>query len=167
MKSLGTEQLGCDRRILKAFYTQYVAVLLIILVFTVGAFQRTTGTSPPAVEPIAVIEEPPLIGALEIAQDFDDAGQLAGDTSQLQAVSTLLEEHDVRAVVTVASHNKDHETDLVDIENSLARLHSLERFFMEQGISDAAVSFVIGGPLARSGMVAIHFEGVHHDNLPL
>ena len=167
MRSLGTEQLGCDRRILKAFYTQYVAVLLIILVFTVGAFQRTTGASASVVEPIPVVAEVPSIGALELELDFNDAGQLIGDTSQLQAVSTLLEEHDVRAVVTVATHNKGQGTDLVDIEDSLARLGSLEEFFFSQGLSDTAVSFVVGGPSARTGKVAIHFEGVHHDNLPL
>jgi hypothetical protein len=167
MKSLGTEQVGCDRRILKAFYTQYVAVLLIILVFTVGAFQRTTGASASVIEPIPVKEELSPIGTLEIELIFDDAGQLIGDTSQLQAVSTLLEEHDVRAVVTVATHNKGHGTDLVAIEDSLARLESLEKFFLGQGLSEATVSFVLGGPEARIGRVAVHFEGVHHDNLPL
>lgn len=167
MKSLGTEQLGCDRRILKAFYTQYVAVLLIILVFTVGAFQRTTGRSAAVVTPIPVIAEPSPIGALEVAQDFDDAGQLIGDTSQLQAVSTLLAEHDVRAVVTVAAHNGERHSDLASIEDSLARLESVERFFLAQGLLESEVTFVVGGPAARSGKVAIQFEGVNNDKLSL
>ena len=167
MKSLGTEQVGCDRRILKAFYTQYVAVLLIILVFTVGAFQRTTGASASVIKQIPLEEELPPIGVVWIELNFVDAGRLIGDISQLQAVSTLLGEHDVRAVITVATHNKGHGTDLVDIEDSLARLESLEKFFVGQELSEETVSFVLGGPEARSGRVAIHFEGVHHDNLPL
>lgn len=167
MKSLGAEHVGCDRRILKAFYTQYVAVLLIILVFTVGAFQRTTGMNASVVEPIPVIAASPSIGALEIELSFDDAGQLTGDTSQLHAVSTILKEHDVRAIVTVATHNRNQDDDVTNVEDSLARLGSMETFFSEQGHSEGAVSFVVGGPAARSGRVAIHFEGVHRDNLPL
>lgn len=167
MKRHTVEHLGCDRRILKAFYTQYVAVLLIILVFTVGAFQRTTGTTAVVTAPIPVLENRPSIGALDIEQDFDDDGQLKGDTSQLQAVSTILEAHDVRAVITVATRNSDGETNLVDIEHSLARLESLEKFFMNQGLSEAEVTFALGGSEARRGRVAVHFEEVHHDNLPL
>lgn len=167
MKAFGTEQIGCDRRILKAFYTQYVAVLLIILVFTVGAFQRTTRLSASVEQPIQPILERPSIGVLEVVQDFDDAGQLIGDTSQLQAVSTLLEEHDVRAVITVAADNGERHSHLARIEDSLARLESLEKFFLGQGISESEVTFVLGGAAARSDKVTIEFEGVRDDKLSL
>jgi hypothetical protein len=167
MRSLGREYTGCDRRILKAFYTQYVAVLLIILVFTVGAFQRTTAASASVVSPTPVIAESPSIGGLELELTFDESGQLIGDTSHLQAVSTLLKEHDVRAIVTLSLHNGDGDRELTNVEDSLARLESLERFFEEQGHLEPAVSFVVGGPAARNGRVSIQFEGVHRDNLPL
>jgi hypothetical protein len=79
----------------------------------------------------------------------------------------MLEAHDVRAVITVATRGDDREADRIQIENSLDRLESLEKFFTDQGLAEPSVTFTLGGPEAQSGKVVVHFEEVHHDNLPL
>jgi hypothetical protein len=157
----------CDRRILKAFYTQYVAVLLIILVFTVGAFQRATRNADPSSLPPAAPQEAPSIGGLKIAQDFNELGQLGADTAQLEAVALVIKEHDVRASISLPVSMQKIDSPLTTVEQSLARVASLERFFAERGVGEDSLELVLGGPDASEGALSVSFEGEDHDNLPL
>jgi hypothetical protein len=167
MSSDTRSQVGCDRRILKAFYTQYVAVLLIMLVFTVGAFQRASQRDvAPTSAQIASADRSP-IGGLEIAQIFNELGELGGDTAQLEAVASVIREHDVTASISIpVSLRKIDETQNT-VEVAVAHVTSLERFFAERGIGAGSVDFVLGGPDARDGRVVIRFQGEDHENFPL
>jgi len=159
-----TEYAVCDRRILKAFYTQYVAVLLIILVFSVGAFQRATLTSPPLAPRVPNAES---IGSLNVFPDFDSLGALVGESAELKAIASLVREHDIRAIVTLSASIRDDNPELSEIERDLARLDALRGYFLSQGLSDAAFQFVLGAASAQEGEVTVQFEEHHHDNLPL
>jgi hypothetical protein len=157
----------CDRRILKAFYTQYVAVLLIILVFTVGAFQRTAHIEDPSVRPPPAPQEAPAIGVLEIVQDFNELGELGTNTAQLDAVALVVKEHDVKASIAIPVEMQKLGATGLTVEQSLARLAALERFFAERGVGEGALELVLGGPTARDGVLVVKFEGEDHDNLAL
>lgn len=157
----------CDRRILKAFYTQYVAVLLIILVFTVGAFQRASRNDDRSALPPMAPQEAPSIGGLKIAQDFNELGQLGADTAQLEAVALVIKEHDVRALISLPVSMQKIDSPLATVEQSLARIASLERFFAERGVGEDSLELVLGGPDASEGALSVSFEGEDHDNLPL
>ncbi|MEY4670063.1 MAG: hypothetical protein RL518_2762 [Pseudomonadota bacterium] len=158
---------SCDRRILKAFYTQYVAVLLIILVFTVGAFQRTSpGNDVSSIRP-GIQKQMPTIGGLEIAQSFTELGQLGPRTDELAAVAAMLREHDVRASIVLPISMQKIDSPKPTVEEALARLAALERFFDERGIGEDSLELVLGGPEAREGVLLVRFQGEDHENFPL
>lgn len=157
----------CDRRILKAFYTQYVAVLLIILVFTVGAFQRTSQQQAMSSAPVPTLAELPPIGGLEIAQSFNELGELGVDTAELEAVAVVIREHDVKASISLPVSMQKIDAPRATVEQSLARLAALERFFEERGVGEASLELVLGGAAAKEGRLVVRFEGEDHDNFPL
>ena len=158
---------SCDRRILKAFYTQYVAVLLIILVFTVGAFQRSSQRDDRGARPAIVPQEAAPIGGIQIAQKFDELGQLGPDTAQLEAVALVIAEHDVTASIALPVNMQKIDASGTTVEQSLARVSALERFFAERGVGEESLELVVGGPDAREGMLVVRFAGEDHDNFPL
>lgn len=167
MRQEGHATITCDRRILKAFYTQYVAVLLIILVFTVGAFQRASRTDYSRTLISPAPQEAPSIGGLKIAQHFNELGQLGADTSQLEAVAVVIREHDVRASISLPVSMQKIDSPLTTVEQSLARVAALERFFEERGVGADSLDLVLGGADATEGALTVTFEGEDHDNLPL
>jgi hypothetical protein len=167
MPNRSTEQTVCDRRILKAFYTQYVAVLLIILVFSVGAFQRASAHTRTSVERSLVMIERPSVGSLELDVEFDSSGSVAGSAPELAAIVDVIKEHDLRARVTLATPIADEHTALREVEAVLARIEALRHYFSSRGLSESDVQLFVGGPEARSGKVSVQFEEVSHDNLPL
>jgi len=157
----------CDRRILKAFYTQYVAVLLIVLVFTVGAFQRGSQARLQSAQHPSAPNEAVSIGGLEIAQNFNELGELGSETAELEAVATVIKEHDVRASISISVTMHKIESSEMTVEQSLARLASVERFFEQRGIGEDSIELVLGGRSTREGMLVVRFEGEDHDNFPL
>jgi hypothetical protein len=167
MSSDTRSQIGCDRRILKAFYTQYVAVLLIMLVFTVGAFQRASQREVAPTSAQTAPLDKAQIGGLEIAQVFNELGALGGDTVQLEAVASVIREHDVTASISIPVNMKKIDVTQNTVEVAVAHLTSLERFFTERGVGAGSVEFVLGGPEARDGRLVIRCEGEDHDNFPL
>jgi hypothetical protein len=154
----------CDRRILKAFYTQYVAVLLIILVFTIGAFQRTSRSDGVSVQLAAVHKTVPPIGGLEIAQSFNELGQLGAHTEELDAVAVVLREHDVKASISLPVSMEKIQSSKITLEQSLERLATLETFFEERGVGQDSIELVLGGLEAREDKLVVRFEGEDCDN---
>lgn len=167
MQNRSTEQTGCDRSILKAFYTQYVAVLLIILVFSVGAFQRASANTktPVSVNPLLVTS--PSIGGLDFEVDFNRPGDLARNSPELGAIVDVLKEHDLRARVTLPNPTGDDSSTLAEVEEVLIRIEALRSYFESRGLSESDVHLFVGGAEARPGKVTVQFEEVEHDNLPL
>lgn len=100
-------ELKLDRRILKAFYTQYVAVLLIVLVVSVSAVSkaaRQSGENPINYQAGA---DQSQIGSMDMREMFlDDTSAQLRDGCGLEAVFELLRNHDVRATVTVYARSQ-------------------------------------------------------------
>lgn len=129
---------GSDRRILRAFYTQYVAVLLIVLTFTVGAFQRTHA----AVAPVPALRRAPLaapIGVLLVEGTFTESGTVRGESSQLAAVAQLLRSHDVNAQVTIPVERIDFDTEASSFARMLRQVDGIREFFNSRSVPAGAV----------------------------
>jgi hypothetical protein len=133
---------GCDRRILKAFYTQYVAVLLIMLTFTIGAFQRAS--QAPAVGPreASSIQEVGPIGDLVISDLFGVDGSVPRDNQKLVALASVLRNHDVVLTLSLSVPRLSFEADSSSVRRALRRIHALEQFFISEAIPLTSVRFV-------------------------
>jgi hypothetical protein len=150
---------ACDRRILKAFYTQYVAVLLILLVFTVGAFQRSLPSALVARTSERHEREPAPFGSLTLIGE--GAGPQAHDSldSQLDAVATILKEHDIRAVVSVRFREADSGNEQGSaIGEAVERLTLLEEIFREKQVASESLRLRIVGVGSRDDATTVDFE---------
>ncbi len=152
--------MGCNRRILKAFYTQYVAVLLIVLVFTLGAFQRATHSeqAPPPPNAKATAGSP-QIGAMTLSDVFSDDGSIVGDHVQLLALVAVLREHDLRIALVIPKTVSFRTESNQDIVASLKQIEALEAFFSAHAITDQSVRFVIRAPFTQEeDAIRVYFE---------
>jgi len=138
-----------------------------MLVFSVGAFQRTSAVVIKVVPRVPVITEPPSIGRLEFAVEFDSAGALMQTSDDLDAIAEVIREHDVRAIITLAVHNETDEGELVEVEKVMARLDAIRGYLGSRGLSESDTQMYVGGPEAQPGKVAVRFEEVMYDNLQL
>lgn len=147
-----------DRRILRAFYTQYVAVLLIVLTFTIGAFQRTS-EAPNSQAPSIVrqISQRSPIGGIIIPEVFTVDGAVAAGNERLGAVVQVLEEHDLRATITLTVPRLDFDEYSSSLRRTLRRLEALEHFFDDQAIPPSAVRFVARPSGSASEEVSVRF----------
>jgi len=132
---------GADRRILRAFYTQYVAVLLIVLTFTIGAFQRTSQVQD-AVVTGQVRRDAPQIGTFNIEGALTPDGSVVSDNQQLQALVKVLEEHDLTASVVLSVSHLEFNQNASSLRRVFRKLTSLERFFEQHAIPASAIQFV-------------------------
>jgi hypothetical protein len=132
---------GCDRRILKAFYTQYVAVLLIILTFTIGAFQRAV--SLPVVSSSVQSQHSELapIGEFALAGVFAEDGSVRKDNERLRAISDVVKNHDVVLHVALAAPRLEFAPDAAALRRALRRIQSLEQFFVQEEVALSSVHF--------------------------
>jgi hypothetical protein len=136
--------LGIDRRILRAFYTQYIAVLLIVLVFFVAAFQRPRATeirmaASIAQEPSATL---PLGAPIALSSLWGAAG-LEAEHPQLLAISQLLRAHDVEATFVFGVAVSPADLSTSELSTLSARVDALERFFEEEQLPRGATRYVI------------------------
>jgi hypothetical protein len=155
-----------DRRILRAFYTQYVAVLLIILVFFVAAFQSTTFTKS---EPTAVSlssAKSKAFGEVRLSDELLIHGLSSNDKERLLAVAAVLKTHDVTAVVELTVPRMA----LGEVDNGAIRAASLtehfDQFFQSHGVSEELVRYEIRDRASErpvGGVVFIHDMGVAHE----
>lgn len=132
---------GCDRRILKAFYTQYVAVLLIMLTFTIGAFQQaSTASAGEGIKPEFISEAAP-IGDYVIVGLFGVDGSVPPDEPQLKALASVVRNHDVFLTLQLSVPRLAFEADSSSVRRALRRIHALEQFFISQDVPLTAVRF--------------------------
>jgi hypothetical protein len=132
------ELVSADRKLLKAFYTQYTAVLLIILTFTIGAFQRTIQAELP-INPAPVWAPRATVGSLDISRVFTSEGGVDPYAPQLAAIAEVLTQHDlnVRVVMSVTDLGlKERSTNL---RRARLRLESLRKFFVTKGVPESAL----------------------------
>jgi hypothetical protein len=154
---------GCDRRILKAFYTQYVAVLLILLTFCVGAYQRASQSARlPVIHEPAILtpvhEGPRRIASMTMENVFDDGGEIPAKEPHLFAVAAFVKSHDVRAVVSLSVARRYLDTNPGLLDTLIARVDAIESFLLLQAVPpDAFVVRVIteGG---EGRVITVDFE---------
>lgn len=160
-------QQGCDRRILKAFYTQYVAVLLILLVFCVGAFQRAD-TQAVAV---AIVPSKPKVASIPVGIiSLGEISEVEGESkgrAQLEAVASLIREHDVEATFVFSVGKVVSHDDASEVDDALERIGIIERFFTAQDIPLSAVRFIIRENEETKGTTTIELMEVTRDKLHL
>jgi|688.fasta_scaffold438935_1 hypothetical protein len=146
---------SADRKLLKAFYTQYTAVLLIILTFTIGAFQRTIQAEL-SINSIPVWAPRATVGSLEISGVFTSEGELDPSAPQLNAIAEVLTQHDlnVRVVMSVADLGlREYSTSL---RRAGIRLEKLRKFFLSRGVPESAL--VLATRLNESNVDTIRVE---------
>jgi hypothetical protein len=159
MSGQTTKDMGCDRRILKAFYTQYVAVLLIVLVFTLGAFQRATHSGEVASLNAKATFGSPQVGAMTLSDVFSENGSIVGEHAQLLALVAVLREHDLRVALVIPKTVSFRTESNQDTVSSLKQIEALEAFFSAHAIADQSVRFVIRAPFAQEGNgIRVYFE---------
>jgi hypothetical protein len=133
---------GCDRRILKAFYTQYVAVLLIMLTFTIGAFQRATQAPMASPQAASSIEELAPFGEFVIAELFGVDGSVPQDNQKLLALASIVRNHDVAITLGLSLPRLSFEADSSSVRRALRRIQALENFFVREQVPLTAVRFI-------------------------
>jgi hypothetical protein len=157
--------LGLDRRILRAFYTQYVAVLLIILVFFVAAFQTATSAESPRFRERKMYTRPDAFGEVQLSVGFMTSGLSPEDDERLRALAEVLKTHDVTATVELIVTRMA----LREVDNGAIRAatltEQLDQFFQSHAVPAGAVRYTIKErALGRTegGTVKIHrMDGGH------
>jgi len=146
-----------DKRILKAFYTQYISVLLIILVFTAG---RVGSVRKQDFIPKMIVEEKSAtLGAVSIRTGADASGTLSEEAdSALEAVSKVLLNHDVTATVKISVNSHPDSDAQLQLERALATSHKFRAVLVEHGVPEHAVRSVIVRGGAETGAASISFS---------
>lgn len=155
-----TPQVASNRDVLKAFYTQYVAVLLIVLVFCVGAFQRSTKLVLTHQGAVTTTKGAPAIATLRVSPEFDDNGGLVVIPAELSAAVALVREHDVRARIELHIGHDDGGQELSAIERSLAQIESLRAYLLSDGLNNSDLTFALTETKDALEHVSINFEEV-------
>lgn len=134
---------GCDRRILKAFYSQYVAVLLIVLTFCIGAFQRASASAPPA--QAVWVAVPAEVGVASAVVDgaFSEDGTLAAEHPRLEAIATLLKSHDLSATAVISVSRSSLEQSAASARTLGLKLEQLEQFLLARGVPRDAMKITV------------------------
>lgn len=146
---------GCDRRILKAFYTQYVAVLLIVLTFCIGAYQRASvrGNFPKAAAVMGMPADVQLT-EMNIETLFAEGGELRDGDARLEAVASLLKSHDVNATIVLSAERSE----LGGNSRDLARkLHEIEQFLAARSVPREAFVLRVRAESGRKSEVSVSF----------
>jgi hypothetical protein len=159
---------GCDRRILKAFYTQYVAVLLILLTFCIGAYQRKS-TAPPPIPQAEVASLPDVIlQGMEIAGLFSGETLLSSEEPRLAAVASILKSHDLNATVSLSIDRSVILESSARIKRAVARAESIERFLKTAGVKEEAFQIRLvfeGGDAEQVSVSFIQPSEASHEKL--
>lgn len=132
---------GCDRRILKAFYTQYVAVLLIMLTFTIGAFQRASQSVLVTPRESSAIPEAAPFGDLVVTGVFGVDGSVPQGHPQLSALASVVRNHDVVLTLGISVPRLSFEADSASVRRALRRIQALEQFFIREEVPLTALRF--------------------------
>jgi hypothetical protein len=149
--------LGIDRRILRAFYTQYIAVLLIVLVFFVAAFQRSGAPQPVMASSMvqSLKAELPFTTPITL-RPFRRGAEIEATNPQLLAITKLLRIHDVEATFVFGVSTSPAEIQSSDLVALSTRVDALERFFEEQEVPQGATRYVIE-----------HSDALHNESIVL
>jgi hypothetical protein len=128
-----------DRKILRAFYTQYVAVLLIILVLIIGSSRGMLPRDLSATGAINYETTPNQFGSISVGRLFEtEYSTKITDTSQLEAIAETLRNHDIRVKLFLSSSK------LLDNQASaLERARAVRQWMLSQNLPSSAFSVVL------------------------
>lgn len=164
---MGAGTAGPDRRILSAFYTQYVALLLILITFMVGL--RAGAPLSPAVSDVAppskvkwvavAPKESASLGEFSIPNIILDDGRVAQENAELLAIVTILRTHDVSAVVRLSIPRLGVHDESSSYRRALRRIEALESFFVEQRVPITAFRIIAEQSSADVHEVRIELTG--------
>ena len=146
---------GSDRRILRAFYTQYVAVLLLVLTFTVGAFQRAHSNRGSASAGL-LSQKLSQSGEVAIPCAFTEVGVVNRGCEPLMAVTRVLSMHDLSAEVFVATPRLDFDPHSSSFTRTMRRVEALEDHFEDHDVPLRAVRIVAATDIEPAGDGALH-----------
>lgn len=149
------ELVSADRKLLKAFYTQYTAVLLIILTFTIGAFQRTIHAELP-MNPPPVWAPRATVGSLEVSGIFTSAGGIDPHAPQLSAIAEVLTQHDLNIRVVMSVTDLGLQENSSSLRRARLRLGALRKFFLSHGVPESAV--ILATRLDESNAETVRIE---------
>jgi hypothetical protein len=101
--------------------------------------------------------QPSSIGAIVVPEAFTVDGAVATRNERLEAVVKVLEEHDLRAMITLTVPRMDFDEHASSLRRTLRRLESLERYFAEQKIPASAVRFVARASASAAEELKVRF----------
>jgi hypothetical protein len=143
---------GPNRSILKAFYTQYVSVLLIMLTFTVGAFQRTNETEVSA--PLPEWQPPRTLATMEVSSMFASDGSIQDEDGTLGALAEIAKSHDIDIEATVRLRRFDLSEGSAAMRRGLLRAETLERYFEQHDVPKSALSVILAASPDKEEVVS-------------
>ncbi len=148
-----------DRRILRAFYIQYVAVLLILLVFCVGSAYRDSRSVP--IHLSLIDTETPAVpfGSMRYPEFFTSTmSSEIRDHRGAEAVFEVLRNHDVRAVFMISAPISDDSKVVAVAAHTRAR--TVKARAIQSHVPSEAIQVVIVPSLRPSSEVSVSFESL-------
>lgn len=131
-----------DRRILKAFYTQYVAVLLIVLVFVVSGFQPSDGREDVSLKQPHDLGRP--IGAMHLHTPRTISDEVPEAlAAELRALVVLMKSHDIRVTFRVPVARLSDDTEDKGFQEALTYAKQLRSYMIKNGVPADAVRTVL------------------------
>lgn len=145
-----------DRRILSAFYTQYVAVLLIVLVMSVSMYsiRDREADSNQSAAPKGLSR---FVGSKVLAIPFSESGEELERTAELEAIASTLQSHDLRATFRLADHSNGGN----GLRDALHKLRLIRAFMEQRGVPTHAVRTIFSDSEPHLS-VAFDLEEVPH-----
>lgn len=143
-----------DRRIMRAFYTQYVAVLLIILVLIIGSSRGMFAQKVSESESISYERIPKQFGDMSIAQIFNtEQSTTISDTRELEAIAETLRNHDIQAKFNLLSDNlKDNQS------LALERARAVRSWLLSKNLPPDAFSVLVSTRTNSKQSDSVAFE---------
>ena len=157
---------GCDRKILKAFYTQYVAVLLILLTFCVGAYQRSPEKAVAAAPALPARVPDVRLAGFTIDDPYAGQEQIPDGEPHLSAVVALIKNHDVNATLELSLPRPAFQQDKDGVRGALRRAAAIESFLLSRGVERHTFTLVIrdtGGDGKSVSVTFVRPGEVEHD----
>jgi hypothetical protein len=152
-----------DRRILRAFYTQYVAVLLILLVFCVGASSSGKPRPREQTQGLVAARSAIVLGTFEYNDIFSSASSAEiKEGPQLKSLIEILQNHDVRAVLKVHASLDSHGVN--ESTRALERAHALRARLLDGRIPAEAMRILIAHSSSGSSELSIEFQSLEARN---
>jgi hypothetical protein len=153
-----------DRRILKAFYTQYVAVLLIVLVFVVSGFQGYEQQTEVASSPRVQKQAAPF-GAISLRMPEVGHHGLTDDImTELNVVAEFVRSHDIRATFRIPVFAEGDKNVSAALKNSIAYSSQVRDYMLTLGVPAQAMRTVLFEAKQVTSTVSVTFSSMEEIN---